>query len=407
MNTQLQNYAHVLIRNGLNVQKGQILFITAPVEEFSFVRLVVRAAYEAGASYVYADYTDSQSDADRINYSIEEQYFRYIPHLQSDARISLLKEGCSFLELRHGMTPPLPPGNKGEAVSASRASEMERYRAARAHCRNIRTCKALLPSPYWAHQVFPELAPDQALESLWDKILSAALCDEAEPVGLWHEKVMEIQRHVRFLNQTQLSGLHYYDGRTDLKMKLADHHQWVGGCEFTSDSIPYMPNFPTEEIFCAPMAHTLSGVMAASKPLIYEGNVISDIRLKFVQGSVAEASAESGQAELRKILSKDAGSSSVGEIAILPGSTVVSRTGTVFKSTLLDENAGCHLALGRAYVCSLQEKIPLEAAAYADHGINYSQIHVDIVFGTPEIQIDGILQDGTSVSLLKNGKWVI
>jgi aminopeptidase len=260
--------------------------------------------------------------------------------------------------------------------------------------------------PAWAAKVFPDLAPAQAQQRLWDAVFAACRADVADPVGAWQAHLEELAHARDVLNAHDFAALRLRAPGTDLRVQLADSHVWESGGQHAAvNGAFFVANLPTEEVFTAPHARNVSGTVRASKPLSYQGQVIDDFSLTFADGAVVDFGAGRGQAVLEALLDIDDGSRRLGELALVPHSSPISQSGLLFYDTLFDENAACHLALGRAYETTLRDGTTRPLDELVADGFNQSLTHVDFMFGSEALDIDGETRGGGTVPVMRAGEW--
>jgi aminopeptidase len=265
---------------------------------------------------------------------------------------------------------------------------------------------AAAAAPAWAKRVFPELPEADAVARLWDAIFAATRIDEADPVGAWRAHTDGLKAMKERLNEQRFAALRFRAPGTDLRVGLADGHVWDGGVSRTPGGTEFVANMPTEEVFTAPHRAQVDGVVRASMPLAYNGTIIDDFELTFEAGRVVKATAGTGQKALDNILDTDEGSRRLGEVALVPASSPIARTGLLFLETLFDENAACHIALGKAYGLTVRGSDDMTPEQRAEVGMNESLSHVDFMIGSSEMDVDGERADGDLVPLMRAGEWV-
>ena len=266
-----------------------------------------------------------------------------------------------------------------------------------------------LPNPKWAKIVFPDKDEDEAVKALWDAILfSVRVREDNDPVAEWekHDKVLEA--HCDILNAHQFKAMHFSNKKgTDLTVNLVKNHIWVGGGCTTPDGVFFNPNMPTEECFCMPDRNNVNGTVYASKPLSYSGKVIEDFWFRFENGQVVEYGAAKNEEALKQLLDTDEGSKRLGEVALISYDSPISNLNVLFFNTLFDENASCHLALGRCYPENVEGGIEMSKEELLAAGGNDSMNHVDFMFGTSDMTVTGIKEDGSTVTVFSEGNFVI
>jgi aminopeptidase len=260
-------------------------------------------------------------------------------------------------------------------------------------------------TPAWARLAFPGEADEVGMARLWDAIFAATRIDVPDPVANWREHNGTLQGRARFLNDKRYSALHFKGPGTDLKVGLADDHEWHGGGTTALNGLPCIPNLPTEEVFTTPHKDRVEGTVTSTKPLSYQGMLIEGIQVRFEGGRVVEAKASKGQDILQSMIDTDAGARQLGEVALVPNSSPISKTGLLFWNTLFDENAASHIALGQAYSTCIRGGDKLDGAQLAAKGANDSLIHVDWMIGSGEMNVDGITADNKTEPLMRRGEW--
>ena len=404
---QIERYANLIVRKGVNVQPGQEVAIQAPVEAREFTRTLVEAAYKVGAGHVTVLWTDDE--VSRLTYEhVDLPFFENTPEWQRIQLDSLAEAGACFIfvegadpEALRGIDPAKPA-----ALSKARNTQCKAFRHGLDF--NINPwCIAGAPVAAWAKHVFPESECDEvAMYRLWRAILSAARADGEDPESDWELHDATFDKNLRFLNEHHFDALHYTaDNGTDLVIGLTDRHVWAGGkCE-TPAGHPFFPNIPTEEVFTSPDRLRADGVVHSALPLIHHGNKVDRFWLKFEGGRVVDYDAEVGKETLRSIIESDEHACRLGEVALISKNTPIRESDTLFYDTLYDENASCHLALGIGFAECYEGGYDMTPAELAEHGVNDSSTHVDFMIGTDDMDIMGILSDGTEVPVFVNGQW--
>lgn len=261
------------------------------------------------------------------------------------------------------------------------------------------------PGAGWAARVFPDLPVAEAQGKLMDAIYKASRLDGDDPVANWADHTAELKKRVKWLNDHDFAALKYTGPGTDLMLGLADGHIWKGGASPALNGVVCQPNIPTEEVFTCPHAYKVDGVVSATKPLAHQGNVIENIKVRFEAGRIVEATATKGEAVLQALLQTDDGASRIGEVALVPHSSPISQSGTLFYNTLFDENASCHIALGQCYADTIQGGSEYSPEELQQKGGNQSLIHVDWMMGSDAVDIDGITKTGAVIPVMRKGEW--
>lgn len=404
---KLDRFARVAVHIGLNLQPGQELLISASIEMLPLVRRITEHAYKAGALLVTALYSDDETALARYKYAADAS-FDHAPQWMADGVAAAFRSGVARLAIA-GANPALLTGQDPAKVSraniaASTANKPAMELITR-HAINWSIVAAATPA--WAKLVFPDVAEEQAVAKLWDAIFIASRATSDDPVAAWKAHSAQLHERVAFLNEKRFQALRFYsdDGATDLTVGLADDHLWAGGGGPSGNGISCHPNIPTEECFTTPHKDRVNGFVQASKPLSHQGTLIENIRCRFEAGRIVEATASSGEDVLNRLVATDDGASRLGEVALVPHSSPIAQSGTLFWNTLFDENAASHIALGQAYATCLIEGEHMDEQTLATKGANSSLIHVDWMIGSASMNVDGIAQDNSTEALMRTGEW--
>jgi aminopeptidase len=402
---RLDRLAALAVRVGLNLAPGQELVMTAPVEALPLARRITEQAYKAGASLVTCLLGDDQMALARYRHAPDEA-FDVAPAWLFDGMAEAFRRGAARLAIV-GDNPSLLAAEDPAKVARANRARSVAYRPALELITATAINWTLVASatPAWATTVFPDLPEEAALARLWDAIFAASRADAADPAAAWAEHNARLMAKRRMLNDRRYAALRFRGPGTDLKVGLAEGHAWMGGLSTAKNGITGNPNIPTEEVFTTPHRAVTEGVVAATKPLSYQGTLIQDIRVRFEAGRITEAHASTGQAVLERMIGTDEGARMLGEVALVPNSNPISRSGLLFYNTLFDENAASHIALGQAYSkCFVDQN--LDKAALEAAGANASLIHVDWMIGSAETDVDGIDAAGQAEPLMRAGEWV-
>ena len=405
-NTELlDRYAQLVVRSGLNIAPGQELLMTAPVEAIALVRRITEHAYKAGATLVTALYGDDATTLARYEHAADASFDKATGWL-FDGMANAFKAGAARLAII-GEDPALLGGQNPDKVARANRARSKAYRPAleliAGHA--INWCVAAAATPAWAHSVFPDLAPDAALDKLWRAIFACSRADTPDPVASWVEHSRNLRRRTDFLNARRYSALKYRGPGTDFSLGLVDGHIWKGGESLAKNGITCNPNIPTEEVFTMPHKDRVDGVVSATKPLSYQGTFIDGIRVRFEAGRIVEAHADKGSDIFANMIRTDEGAARLGEVALVPHSSPIAKSGIVFNNTLFDENAACHIAIGQSYTDTVENGGALSKDALATAGANSSLIHVDWMIGSGDLDIDGVLPGGKTEPLMRKGEW--
>lgn len=406
--TVMEKYAKLAVVMGANVQPEQMLVINASVADYEFVRMCVKAAYDAGAGYVKVNWNDEQHNLMNYQYCTVETLTEF-PQWSYDMREWAQKKGCCFLYIESS-TPGLLKDIDPEKVQKVQIEASRKYEPLQHYTMNNEGQWSIvaLPSAGWACKVFPDKSEDEAIQALMEAILmSVRVSEENDPVAEWEKHNAEILNHSAKLNEYRFKALHFTNELgTDLTVELVKNHVWAGGCEESTKGVLFNPNMPTEENFCMPLKTGVNGRVHASMPLSYQGKLIEDFWLEFKDGKVIDFGAQKEQDTLKNLIEFDAGSCYLGEVALISYDSPIRETGILFYNTLFDENASCHLALGRAYPMNVKGGTEMTQEELSAAGANYSMTHVDFMFGSREMHIEGICEDGTTVTVFDHGNFV-
>jgi len=403
----LKKYANLLVRAGGNVQKGQMVVISCAVDNAEFGRLVRDAAYDAGASEVRIDWSD-ETTARELFMRGADEIFDTFPDWQVQKLKYQDDKGAVYLHI--GSSDP----DNMKGVDSNRLRRFGKVSRIATKPHSALTMSSTLrwsiiatPSPKWAKKVFPNLSEEQAIERLWEYILKCARADGADPVADWHAHDQNFTKRVDYLNSQKFSALRFTTGiGSDFTLGLVDNHVWEGGSDKDKNGVAFFPNLPTEEIFTMPHREKAEGRVVASMPLSYQGNLIEGFEMTFKDGKVVSYQAEKNEESLKNIIEMDEGASRLGEVALVANSSPIGQLGTLFYNTLFDENASAHLALGKAYPKNMAGGDDMPTEELVAKGGNDSLTHVDFMFGTPDMKIVGIKQDGTEIVFFDKGEFV-
>lgn len=402
-----EQYADLAVRVGVNIQNGQTLVINAPVTSADFVRTVTKKAYENGAKNVHVEWNDDETT--RIRYDMAPlESFHDFPKWKARGFEEMAEEGAAFMTIK-STDPDLLKGVNGEKIAAANKASGEAMNTFRSYIQSDKVSWLVIsaPSTAWAKKVFPNEADDEAVNKLWEAIFEAVRINKNDPVAEWEKHDENLQRKARFLTDKKYKELRYQAPGTDLTIGLPEGHVWIGGGGPNKNGIHFVANMPTEEVFTAPKADSVNGTVRNTKPLNYGGNVIDGFSLTFKDGKVIDFSAEEGEETLKNLLDTDEGAKRLGEVALVPHSSPISQSGTLFYNTLYDENASNHIALGSAYATCVAGGADMTKAQLEEAGLNTSITHVDFMIGSAEMDIDGVLPDGSTEPVFRSGEWVI
>lgn len=404
----MRKYAELAVVMGVNVQKGQTLIIQSSVDTKEMTRYCVESAYEHGAKEVIVLWDDPFINRMHYEYQSLESLCE-IPSYEIDRRLVPFKKGACVLNLLSevpGIMSGIDAEKLGKVMIARQKANME--------CSNmmmsdqVRWSIVGVPNEKWAVKVFPDLDKDVALSKLWDAVLnSVRISEDNDPQQEWKEHIENLKQRQAFLNERNYQTLHFTNQLgTDLYVDLVKDHIWCGGSGKGSDGVIFNANMPTEEIFTMPSKYGVNGTVFSTKPLNYNGTLIDEFSLTFKDGKVVSYHAKQNEDALKSLIEFDEGSSYLGEVALVPYKSPISQSKILFYNTLYDENASCHLALGRAYQTSLKNASTMNEDELEKAGCNVSMTHVDFMFGSEDMSIVGITYDGKQEVIFEDGNFV-
>ncbi len=403
--TRLKKYANLIARCGVNVQKGQEVYITAELDQPEFVKMVVDECYKAGAKKVTVDFsyepltrshvkyckTDVLGTLDKWQIEKWERQAEIIP-----CKIYLISEDPDALE-----------GIDQQKYAKAMAMRSKTIKPIRAKMENkYQWCIAAVPGKKWAKKIFPGERAGKAEELLWEAILKTSRVDD-DPIAAWEKHNKDLLKRCDYLNSLSIKSLHYTAGNgTDLTVGLIPEALFQGGGENALGSgIYFNPNIPSEEVFTSPMKGEAEGIVYSSRPLCYNGTLIDNFWIRFEGGKAVEVGAEKNEAVLRELINMDENAPYLGECALVPYSSPIRESGLLFYNTLFDENAACHLALGRGFTNLLRGYENMTEEEAHNMGINDSIVHEDFMIGTQDMSIVATTTDGKKVKIFENGEW--
>ena len=406
MNKKLQEYARLLIRVGLNVQKGQNLVISSPVECAFFARMCAEEAYAAGCQEVIMNWHDDAMA--RLKYlhaddAVFDEVALWRRHFFNDYAL----EGAAYLAISASDPENFKGVETNRIIRAQQASgkalkDFDRLQM----CGGFPWCIASIPIPSWAKTVFPDTTEDEAMNQLWDAIFRAVrISGDGTAVEQWEEHLATLHQRLETMNRLNFKSLHYTNSLgTDLTVELPEGHIWEAGNDVTLSGQSFIANIPTEELFTAPLKTGVNGVVYSSMPLVHDGAIIDKFHFVVKDGKIVEAHAEKGEETLKGAISVDEGASYFGEVALVPYDSPISNQKILFYNTLFDENAACHIAFGEAYP-SLKGGKEMSKDELKARGLNDSFTHVDFMIGTSDLSIVGTTHDGQEIPVFVDGNF--
>ncbi len=404
---RLEKYAELIVKCGLNVQKGQEVVVQCGLDQPEFVTMVVEELYKAGAARVTVEWSHIPVTKLAYMYCSLETLSEFTEIAEAKLKRRLDKLSC--LLWLDSDDPDGLTGTDHEKVAKARMAQYPFIKPYSDALENkYQWCIAAVPGKEWAHKVFPELSADEAMEKLWEAILYTSRVDD-DPVAAWAKHNKTLEERCKFLNSYKFDRLEYKSSNgTDFTVGLIDKGIFAGGGETTlGKNIYFNPNIPSEEVFTSPMRGRAEGKVVATKPLSYQGKLIENFWVEFKDGKVVNTGAEKNGDLLKQMVSMDEGAAYLGECALIAYDSPINNTGILFYNTLFDENASCHLALGRGFNNCLEDYEKYSFEECKQMGINDSMIHVDFMIGSADMSIVGITKDGKRVQIFKDGNWAI
>ena len=403
---KIDKLANLAVKRGVGLQKGQNLLITAPIESLPLVRKIAEHAYKEGASIVTPLFTDSDITLSRFKYAPDESF-----DSATDWLFNGMGEAFDNNTARMaiaGDDPMLLSQMDPDKVSRANKAMAKAYKPARERITEFKINWNIVswPGSAWASRVFPDLPIEEAIVKLADAIFDASRASLEDPIQAWDDHNEQLRIKTDWLNEKNFAALQYNGPNTNLRVGLADEHEWMGGASKAQNGIICNPNIPSEEVFTTPHAYKVDGTVSSTKPLSYQGTLIDNIKVTFKDGKIVEAHASKGEEVLQKVLKSDEGASRIGEVALVPHSSPISQSGIIFYNTLFDENAASHIALGQCYSKCFKGDLDLSKEEISKRGGNSSMIHIDWMIGSDQIDVDGIDQTGNQVPIFRKGEWV-
>jgi aminopeptidase len=410
---KLRAYAELTVRIGINLQPRQRLLIVGPManggaslEAAPLIREITAAAYAAGAPLVETLWGDEALLAARFAYAPRDsfdEFSAWLPRALSDH----VAAGHAVLSV-YANDPDQLKDAPADLVARLQEATARHVRPFREQISRNRTNWVVVAAAAksWAARVFPDIDPSQQVDRLWDAISCLCRLDHRDPIAAWETHLRDLAARTDFLNDKQYTALRYRGPGTDLTIGLALGHQWIGGSSINAAGVRFAPNLPTEEVFTMPHKDRVNGTVRSTKPLSYGGTLIENFTLTFVDGRVVDVTAERGESVLRTLVAMDPGAARLGEVALVPDSSPISQTGRLYYNTLFDENAASHVALGAAYKFTLRGGEAMSDDQFEAAGGNRSATHVDFMIGSGELDVDGVLPDGSAEPVMRRGEWI-
>ena len=406
--TIMRKYAKLAVQKGVNLQKGQAAVIQASVSEHEFAEMVAEEAYRAGAKWVRMEWTDQT--VTRLHY--RHQTVTELCKV-ADWTVEKMKFTVKELPCMIHIASADPDGLKGVnpgKMQKAMIAQSKVFKPIQDEMENkYQWTIVAAPSKQWAKKVFPGERTSTAVEKLWEEILRAVrISEDNDPVAEWDKHNQNLREKCEKLNAMDLDYLHYQaPNGTDFKCWLIPGGTWHGGCDTLPNGKVYNPNMPSEEVFTSPLRGKCEGTVVSTLPLSYQGTVIPKFSMDFKDGKAVAVHAEEHQDLLEKMIAMDEGAAMLGELALVPYDSPISNSGVLFYNTLFDENAACHIAMGRGFNETVPGFADMSKDELKEKGINDSMIHVDFMIGCKDLNITGYTRDGREVAIFRDGGWAI
>ncbi len=400
----LRRYARLIARSGINIRKGQDVIIRCDLDQPRFVELLVEECYKAGARQVKVEFSCQPLEKLHVRYRTVSDMARV-----EEWEIARLQHYAETLPCRIHLISEDPDGLKGMNQEKKAEADQKRWPILKPYMDRMENrdqwCIAAVPGPAWAKKVFPGLTKARAVEKLWEMILFTSRVTD-DPVAAWEAHNRELSDRCAYLNGLGIHELHYRgDNGTDLTVGMIPEGLFKGGGETSLQGIFFNPNIPTEECFISPMRGRAEGIVFATRPLSWRGELIENFSVRFEKGKAVEVRAERNQELLEKLIAMDEGAAFLGECALVPVNSPIAESGLLFYETLFDENAACHLALGAGFADTIRDFENRSLEECRKMGINDSMIHVDFMIGYEGLDIDAVCRDGRTVPVFRRGRW--
>ncbi|MDR0898783.1 MAG: aminopeptidase [Lactobacillaceae bacterium] len=404
---KIDKYAQLAVKKGVHVVPGQTIIFYVNTELDYFAEKLVKEAYALGAAEVYVEWSNTSVTRSFLENAADDRITEVPEYKKVWSDSYILDKKASRVSVISS-DPDGLGGVDSKRLAANTKALSQALQVARKATMNDDISWLVMAAPglAWAEKVFPELQGREAIERLWEEFFKDVYVDEeSDAIENWESHIHELKKRADWLNEQNFKELRYKSAKTDATIGLAENHNWEAALSEDKQGNVFIPNMPTEEVFTAPDNRNISGTIASTLPLSYNGNLITDILLTVVDGKITEAHASKGEEVLQELIATDEGSHSFGEVSLVPFHSPISQSGVLFYNTLYDENASDHLAIGGAYSSNIKNGKTTSEDELVKFGWNRSDVHVDFMIGSEDMNIDGVTFDGQVVPVFRNGDW--
>lgn len=402
----MEKLADLVVKKGVNVQKGQPVLLRCPVERADFARLVAKKAYERGAVEVVMQWSDDPLTLMKYE-NAPVEHFEEVPDWMVQRTKYYMEKGACVISIAATDPELLKDVDPKKIATWSKAFSAANKENMKYTMNDLNSwCVVSVPTVGWAKRVFPDVSEDEAMEKLWNAIFYTTRTDQDDPVAAWDEHIGIMDSHAAVLNEKQYKKLHYKNSLgTDLEVELPENHIWISGGSKNAKGDVFIANMPTEEVFTLPKRTGVNGKLYSTKPLNMSGNLVAEMVFTFENGKVVDYDAKVGKQHLTDLFDVDENARYLGEVALVPYDSPISNSGLLFYNTLFDENASCHFAFGKAYPTCIKGGVDLSDEELLEVGVNDSLIHEDFMVGSKDLEITGELPNGEVEYIFKDGNW--
>ncbi len=404
----LNRYADLILSVGINLQQGDNLLIRAEPIHLYFVDILEKLAYEKGARFIRFKMTASKSTLNRVSYQ-KEEYLDYIPSDYESTVDAYVDEGWCVISIEGMEDPDIFSEMDQERFAKMQKPLLEKSKKLMRAAMSgpTRWTIAPLPTPGWAAKVFAEKDSKASTEKLWQCLIPILRLNSDNPTKLWKEHLDGLKKRTDYLDSLQLDHLHFEGEGTDLKVYLGEKSCWIGGSLCHNGGLPFLANIPTEEVFSTPDFRKTNGRVQVTRPVKVSGKSVIGSWFEFKNGTVVDFGAQEGKAALEQFFKMDPNAKALGEVALVDVESPIFKTNKIFDSILLDENASCHIALGRGIPLAIVGGDKMDEEQLKDCGCNHSLLHTDFMIGSKQLKVTGIGRDGTKTVIIETGRFTI